>query len=371
MSNGNWSQEELLNKNPASQNRELDSVDDEALWELFSVYADGEATPEEVAKIEAMLLSNPALSTELNFMQISGEGARNVVEIEPPLSLTESILAKTSHRKTFLQKAQSWLAAQNRVLAPGVYRYSFAAGVSLLLMTAWFASQRNVKPGILGKTANIAINHATEDSTIPAVSNDKMTKEVVINTPSPIVGARKQSVTPPKNQDVTQLKSASLVQTKIDDPSAKLVKIDASLSANDGKAKSVARNSKVENTANVAQNLNTLNPHLEQTHNNMASKESTDPGSETTLGHSVDTPLVSSNSSEAPPAVIDPETIQPKTTVASILSAKVNHYAPDSGVMAVSFTSEAKRMLEDARRELRAETASNRQYKADIIKGSF
>ena len=373
MSNGNWSQDEPLSRNLEPQNRELDSADDDALWELFSVYSDGEATQEEVAKIETMLFANPALLTPLNFMQMTGEGARNFVEIEPPLSLTDSILAKTSHRRTFLQKAQSWLSTQNRVLAPGVYRYSFAAGVSLLLMTAWFVSQRIVKPGASGKSQIVALNHMSANPALPVKASDTPTNEVVKNTTPATDSVKKESVASSKTDEAIQVESAIFVQIRPENVSGKLAKSDIALASKSRKEKSDVHANKIkpETVANVVQNLNSLNTHPEQTHNNMPGKDATDSSSEPNLGNSVETPLVSSNSIETLPIIIKPETIQPKTTVASLISRKVNHYAPDSDVMAISFDAEAKRMLAEANRALRAETASNRQYKADIIKGSF
>src|SRR5689334_18888451 len=73
---------------------------DEALWTLLSVYADGEATPEEAAQVEALLRSDPTYAREFSFLQMSAETIQTIGEVEPPLSLRDSILATTTRRKT-------------------------------------------------------------------------------------------------------------------------------------------------------------------------------------------------------------------------------------------------------------------------------
>src|SRR5579871_4299303 len=60
--------------------------DDEAIWRLLSVYADGEATPEEAAHVEALLRADPARCQDLAFLRMTAANARSLPEVEPPES---------------------------------------------------------------------------------------------------------------------------------------------------------------------------------------------------------------------------------------------------------------------------------------------
>ena len=98
--------------------------EDDALWELIGVYLDGEATAEEAAQVEAMLHASPAYARQFAFLQLTSETARALPEIEPPVSLTDSILAATTRRPTPARR----LAAAWADLRPAFTRYAVPAG---------------------------------------------------------------------------------------------------------------------------------------------------------------------------------------------------------------------------------------------------
>ena len=74
------------------------AVEDDSLWELLSVYADGEATPQEAAQIETLLRSDPALKREFNFMRMASAFVSAEPEIAPPAALRDRIFAATLAR---------------------------------------------------------------------------------------------------------------------------------------------------------------------------------------------------------------------------------------------------------------------------------
>lgn len=112
---------------PAEPDMATEEADD-ALWELFSVYVDGEATPEEAAQVEAMLLSSPAYARDFAFLKQASESARTYVEVEPPASLRDSIFAATTRRPTLARRAlAAWTDFQGS-LRPNFTRYGLPAG---------------------------------------------------------------------------------------------------------------------------------------------------------------------------------------------------------------------------------------------------
>jgi len=91
------------------------SLDDEQLWDLLSLYVDGEADPEQAAIVERMLSSDPAYRRDFDFLMASSKTMHMLEEVEPPASLRETVLAKTSRRPTLVGRLR---AAWNRATAP-------------------------------------------------------------------------------------------------------------------------------------------------------------------------------------------------------------------------------------------------------------
>src|SRR5579871_1774569 len=97
--------------NPAGKNRagETPIENDDALWELLSVYADGEATSEETERVEALLRSDPAYAREFDFLRLTSVSARSYVEVDPPAALRDAIFAATIRKQTFATRmALAW-----------------------------------------------------------------------------------------------------------------------------------------------------------------------------------------------------------------------------------------------------------------------
>jgi len=73
---------------------------DEA-WELLNIYADGEASPEQAAHVEDLLKSDALYARQLSFMRTASAAVQSFVEVDPPSSLRDAILASTSQRITW------------------------------------------------------------------------------------------------------------------------------------------------------------------------------------------------------------------------------------------------------------------------------
>lgn len=102
---------------------------DDLMWELLSLYADGEASPDEAAQVEQMLRHDAEYARAYSFMQQTNSVVRAIVEVEPPAFLREAILAKTSHRLTFAQRLAAGLATLRTQLAPAhTGRWALAGG---------------------------------------------------------------------------------------------------------------------------------------------------------------------------------------------------------------------------------------------------
>src|SRR5262249_5047258 len=101
---------------------------DAALWELLSVYADGEATPEAAARVESLLRSDPAYAREFAFLRLSADAVRNSPEVEPPAFLTDAILNATSHRPTLSRRLAAAWGDLRRAVTPGIVRYALPVG---------------------------------------------------------------------------------------------------------------------------------------------------------------------------------------------------------------------------------------------------
>ncbi|HZT42780.1 MAG TPA: hypothetical protein VFA07_11500 [Chthonomonadaceae bacterium] len=102
--------------------------DDEAIWRLLNVYADGEATPEEAAQVEALLRADPARYQDMAFLRLTAESARSLTEVEPPETLRQAIFAATIYRPTLAQRVAAGWNALCRTLASPAGRTALPAG---------------------------------------------------------------------------------------------------------------------------------------------------------------------------------------------------------------------------------------------------
>lgn len=122
-----------------------DQDTDDAVWQLLNLYADDEASPEEVAKVEELLRSDNSYREYLNFLRSTSIVVREWDEVAPPVTLRDSILAATLHRPTFRTRLASLVSASMyRVTGPLAFPAAglVAAGVLGLL----FVHHTNIGP---------------------------------------------------------------------------------------------------------------------------------------------------------------------------------------------------------------------------------
>lgn len=182
-----FEENELFPDEMPERNNDLMEDADDAIWTLLSVYADGEATPEEAAEVEALLKSDPALARELSFLQMSAETVHSLAEVEPPACLTDSILNATTRRKTMAQRLRAWRSSLAAAFAPGnTLRYTFTGGaVAAGLLAVLFFSRhegRNVKP-VGGVPSSPPVAATDTIKPISPAKTDKSHETVAVNTP--------------------------------------------------------------------------------------------------------------------------------------------------------------------------------------------
>jgi anti-sigma factor RsiW len=111
---------------------------DEALWELLSVYADGEATPEEAQKVEALLRSDPAYAREFEFMRQTSASVQSYVELEPPAALRDAIFAATIRKQTFATRlGLAWDNLRRSLVPRYVVPLAGVAAAALIALAIW------------------------------------------------------------------------------------------------------------------------------------------------------------------------------------------------------------------------------------------
>jgi hypothetical protein len=105
-------------------------MDCDKVWDLLSIYADGEADPSEAAIVEDHVAVCSDCARGLAFMQTTVDVLSCMEEVEPPSSLRASIFAATIERVTLRQR----IAAAFKTLAPMPVRYGALAGAAGLLL---------------------------------------------------------------------------------------------------------------------------------------------------------------------------------------------------------------------------------------------
>lgn len=94
----------------------------EEIWDLLSVYADGEATPEESARVEHHITECQRCARDLAFLRETARALEETPEIAPPPGLRDAILAATIYRPSWPERVR---AALGGALAP-VRRHALA-----------------------------------------------------------------------------------------------------------------------------------------------------------------------------------------------------------------------------------------------------
>jgi len=123
---------EPTNNNQLNQEDTMMQCD--KVWDLLSVYADGEASPQEAAIVEAHVAVCPDCARDLQFMQGTQEVLRDVPEVEPPAMLRSAILAATVNRPSLPERLAIGV---RKTLAPAPVRYgALAAAGAAAALTA-------------------------------------------------------------------------------------------------------------------------------------------------------------------------------------------------------------------------------------------
>ena len=145
--------------------------DDERMWELLSLYADGEAAPDEAAQVEQMLRHDAEYARMYTFLRESGNAVRGIVEVEPPAYLRNAILAKTTQRVTVTRRlALAWDALRGRLAAP-VGRLSLAGGglAACALLIGVYVGHSEPQTNGAGSRSNTAFVAGIRPRVLPAM----------------------------------------------------------------------------------------------------------------------------------------------------------------------------------------------------------
>src|ERR1051326_2034462 len=112
---------------------------DDAIWDLLSLYADGEATPEQAAQVEALLCSDPRYARDLQFMRMTGDTIETFAEVEPPLALRDAIFAATSRRQTVATRLLAFWGDLRQSFSPRSRYMSLGglAAATILAIALW------------------------------------------------------------------------------------------------------------------------------------------------------------------------------------------------------------------------------------------
>ena len=149
-----------------------DTSGDEMIWELLSLYIDGEASTQEAAQVEQMLRHDAEYARAYAFMQKAGTTIRTIVEIEPPMHLRETILAKTSQRPTFSKRLGIAIVALRTQFAMPVGRLAVAGGSLALVIGICAGRMGNIRlpanlPTVAGNTTHT--NTISPDPKAPGI----------------------------------------------------------------------------------------------------------------------------------------------------------------------------------------------------------
>lgn len=115
------------------------------VWDLLSVYADSETTSDEAAMVETHLAVCSDCTRDLAFMRATTILLNTVPEVAPPVALRSAILAATSHRQPWWQRAGAGLRT---IVGATPIRYgALAAGAAALAFVMLRAGQDgNIAP---------------------------------------------------------------------------------------------------------------------------------------------------------------------------------------------------------------------------------
>lgn len=191
-------------------NFSLDVVasEQDATWELLSLYVDGETTPEESAHIESLLAIDPDLARDFAFLQTTHQSLFTLNEVSPPSSLRDAILASTSQRLTLRRRlAMAWAKTGRRWA-----RYAMPVGsiMATAMLTFLVLQHREQQDILTGEPTPSQISVA--DVPKPSVNKSQPNPTITPSNPTlkpsvPSVGSQR-----PANQQVASLPKTDPVE---------------------------------------------------------------------------------------------------------------------------------------------------------------
>lgn len=123
-----------------------DLVNDDALWALLNAYADGEATAEEIVRIEGLLHTQPEVAREFAFLKLTADSVRTFGEVEPPSAMTDAIFAATTRRTGLLKRVSLWWSNASGAFGPAPLRIGAAALASGVLAVVLWSRYNSGEP---------------------------------------------------------------------------------------------------------------------------------------------------------------------------------------------------------------------------------
>jgi hypothetical protein len=101
------------------------------IWDLISLYVDGEAGPEEAKAVEQHTAACLSCAQDLAMLQRTAGVLLRIPETEPPAALRQAILEATVYRPTFADRLR---AAVSTLLRPMPVRYSLSAAAGAMVV---------------------------------------------------------------------------------------------------------------------------------------------------------------------------------------------------------------------------------------------
>lgn len=138
--------------------QEENHMDCDSVWDLLSIFADGEACLEEAEIVESHVAVCADCRRDLEFMQGTSAALHQTAEVLPPATLRENILAATVNRRSLSERIADMIL--NR-LSPAPVRYGALAAAGAAAAFA-FATLR-------GNTGMIATTPQTTSAVVAGI----------------------------------------------------------------------------------------------------------------------------------------------------------------------------------------------------------
>ncbi len=299
------------------------------IWDLLSVYADGEATAAEITHVEELLRSDAVYAQRLSFIKTASVAVRTVTEVEPPTSLRSAIFDATVRKPSmvarFRQMVQGistprWALSTIGLAAAGVLligvthdahiktpTFVRAATTNGVVTSVAIAPPRGAEGATRGHehlNAIIASRTSSDLSTVGLKNNQTKARPVSQNIVSATLVEKFDTKLP------TRLNSRSIIAS----PGTKMFHADEPVTLTDA----------------------AYRPGMDaQNQRPTVARRMPDPASAEIQGEDIHTADVASTTGKSVPSadssVVAPQVAQPTTPVAHVIIAKLTALPPDPG----------------------------------------